>query len=774
MTHRVRMALLWGVGMAGALWLAGTWVAVHSELADLLPEGTTATQRLLLTQIRHGTAGRLILMAIDGAQPDDLAAVSKPFGERLRASGSFDFVGNGAQGLRSEDQRRLFEARYLLSRHVSAEEFSVEGLRRALAQRLDDLRSPLAPLIKPTIPADPTGAFLGLLRAWSSWEAPMKHRGVWMSADRSQALLVAETKAPGFDADAQAAVQQDMRTTFREIAGGTAPGARLVMSGPGVFSVAIKEKIEGDAWWLSTVAGTLVLGFLYLSYRSMTLVLLSLIPLTSGVLAGMLAVNGWFGFIHGITLGFGVTLLGVVDDYPIHLFSHLHARDSARAVMQAIWPTMRLGVFTTAIGFASLLLAGFPALAQLGLFAVAGLLTAAAVTRWVLPALVPAGFVPRKVDPRTVAPVKRLVGRQRIVAAAVVLAGAVLLWSDTPLWQTDLAALSPVAEEHKRLDQQLRQALGAPDLRDLLIVEGTSEEEVLERSEAVLPRLESIRAGGAMTGFDSVSAYLPSRRVQQARQAALPGKAVLASRLAEASAGLPFAPGLFTPFLTAVEETRTRAPVDRSYFRGSPLGMKIDSLLLEQGGRWTAVVPLRGVADRASLADTVAGWNQAGVRYVDLKEESNRLMTAYRDRTLWIAGCGGVLIAVVLGVSLQSLRQIGPVLLPIAASLATVVGVVNLSGESLSLFHAATFLLVMGLGLDYALFFHRPEGSEEERARTLFGLLVCSTTTILVFGVLALSRIPVLHAVGMTAAVGSFCCLLFTVMLAGKETHAVA
>ena len=144
------------------------------------------------------------------------------------------------------------------------------------------------------------------------------------------------------------------------------------MSGPGVFAVEIKQTIEAEAWWLSTVAATLVLLFLYASYRSATLVLLSLIPLSTGILAGMLAVQGWFGFIHGITLGFGITLLGVVDDYPIHLFSHLTARSSASAVMQAIWPTMRLGVLTTAIAFASLLLAGFPALAQLGLFAVAG------------------------------------------------------------------------------------------------------------------------------------------------------------------------------------------------------------------------------------------------------------------------------------------------------------------------------------------------------------------------------------------------------------------
>jgi predicted exporter len=101
-----------------------------------------------------------------------------------------------------------------------------------------------------------------------------------------------------------------------------------------------------------------------------------------------------------------------------------------------------------------------------------------------------------------------------------------------------------------------------------------------------------------------------------------------------------------------------------------------------------------------------------------------------------------------------------------------VVAVLLASGEPLSLFHVATFLLVIGLGLDYALFLNRPEGTESERVRTNFGLLVCSTTTILVFGVLAFSKTPVLHAIGVTAACGSLSCLFFAGMLARKGDHA--
>jgi predicted exporter len=544
------------------------------------------------------------------------------------------------------------------------------------------------------------------------------------------------------------------------------------MSGPGVFAVDIQRSIEAEAWRLSTVASTLVILFLYASYRSIVLVLLSLIPISSGILAGMVTVNGWFGFIHGITLGFGITLLGVVDDYPIHLFSRLTAQDSAYAVMKSIWPTVRLGVFSTAIGFSALLLAGFPALAQLGLFAVAGLLTASAVTRWVLPVFVPSGFASRTVGPEILKLVAFVSKGAVLAPIAAILATLTLMWSDTPLWQGDLARLTPVSDEKQLLDQQLRTELGAPTVRDFLVVEGATEEEALQRCEATMSRLDRAQKENALTGYDIVSRYLPSKRAQQQRRQSLPDREDLENSLGVASKGLPFAAGLFTPFLDAVDQARSQPFIHRASFQGTPVGMKIESLLFERGGRWMAVAPLRGVADRANLKTSVAGWNDPGVTYVDLKEESNQLMTAYRNRAITLLGWGTVAIALILAIVLKSTVLLWRVLLPTFCALLVVAAVLNLSGESLSLFHIATFLLVIGLGLDYALFFNRPEGTEAERARTIYGLLVCGTTTILVFGVLAFSTIPVLHAIGMTAASGSLCCLLFAGLVAEKEVHA--
>ena len=140
--------LAWVVLITGALWITATRLSVHSELGDLLPEGTTATQRVLLTQVRSGLAGRLMLLAIEGSPQDELARLSKALGEGLRGHPQIDFVGNGMQALSPEERQVVFRSRYLLSRTAGADTFSADSLHVALEQRLDDLRSPLAPMIK--------------------------------------------------------------------------------------------------------------------------------------------------------------------------------------------------------------------------------------------------------------------------------------------------------------------------------------------------------------------------------------------------------------------------------------------------------------------------------------------------------------------------------------------------------------------------------------------------------------------------------------------------
>jgi predicted exporter len=181
------------------------------------------------------------------------------------------------------------------------------------------------------------------------------------------------------------------------------------------------------------------------------------------------------------------------------------------------------------------------------------------------------------------------------------------------------------------------------------------------------------------------------------------------------------------------------------------------------------VIPLRGITERSRLAESVKSWGKPFVSYLELKGESNRLLARYRNETLIHLGWGTFAIGVLLAMQLRSVAAACRVMLPIGSAVIVAGALIHSLGELFSLFHLASFLLVIGLGLDYAIFFNRTELDQMERERTLYGLVVCSTTTILVFAVLAVSHITVLRAIGMTTAVGSAVCLLFVALLSNRR-----
>lgn len=93
------------------------------------------------------------------------------------------------------------------------------------------------------------------------------------------------------------------------------------------------------------------------------------------------------------------------------------------------------------------------------------------------------------------------------------------------------------------------------------------------------------------------------------------------------------------------------------------------------------------------------------------------------------------------------------VVLPVTSAIAVSVAVLHVSGERLTLFHLTALLLVLGIGIDYSLFFTRREASTERR-QTGHALRVCAISTLTVFGILAFSSLPVLHAIGLTVFIG--------------------
>ncbi len=750
--RRLGLALLW----LALLVLAGAWISsrlhLSGDLRRFMPAPRTQAQRLLLDELGKGPASRLVLIALSGDRPDALAAISQSMHEQLAKDARFTLVANGGDMSLQAIPERLRPYRYLLSDTLDTQSFDADYLRAHFEARIQDLGSPAASMVEPLLASDPTLETLRLAERWRPAKEPQRIDGVWFDRAGKEALLAVQTVAPGFDPTGQVQAINEIRDAFEHARAGSQ--ARLEMTGPGAFSVEIGARTSREAGWIGTVDSIALLLLLWFAYRSWKTPLLGALPLASAGLAGLGATAALFESVHGITVAFGFTLIGVVQDYPIHLFSHQRPGVSPQASARQLWPTLATGVASTCIAYVTFLVSGVDGLQQLAVFTIAGLGTAALATRFLLPALLD----PMQADvagqawlARTWTWVERL-PRPRLAFVPLALAAiAVIAFAPGQFWQNDLSKLTPVPADGLQRDARLRHELGAPDVRYLVALDAKDGETALRASERLLLVLDRLVARGAIDGFDSPARYLPSAVTQKKRQARLPDRAGLQMALDAALASTEFRSDAFNDFVDDVELARTAPPLRPSDLTGTPLATRLSGLLLVSADHATALVSLNGLHDPAIVASAVAAQD---AQLLDLKQASESLVQAYRERVLTALAIAALLLALTVWLALRQPRRVLRVLAPMALSTLLILAVLRGAGVELNLFHLVSLVLAAGLGLDYALFFDHAGDDYKDQLRTLHAVIVCSITTLLVFSLLALSSIPVLRAIGSAVALG--------------------
>jgi predicted exporter len=796
--RRARIIAPWLIGVAAAVWIVAQANYV-TDLSAFLPAKPTPLQKQLVDQLRNGPASRLILIALEDDESQVRAHVSLGMAQRLRNDSEFSNVDNGEPVSAERDRDFLFQHRYLLSNAVTAQRFSAAGLRTAIEETIENLATSTGLMLKSLVPHDPTGEMLHIIDELARTQGPRTQNGVWVSADGARTLLVAQTAAAGSDTDAQERDLDAIRTAFRAsvtaTTGSAASAMQLRMSGPGVFAVAARAKIKRAATRLSVVSSLLVIGVLLSVYRSIAALILGLLPVATGALFGIAAVALGFGAVHGITLGFGITLIGESVDYSIYFFIQSLRRDalgSASGSWQRLfWPTIRLGMLTSVCGFASLLPSGFPGLAQLGLYSISGLIAAAMVTRFVLPVLLPPGF---KI--RDVTPLGEWLGRHRdsvrrfdgvavagAACALAIIALSVLYRQHATLWNRELSSLSPVSLRDQRYDATLRSDLGAANVLDLIIVGGPSLEAVLRGAERAKVPLQSLVDAGTIGEFDSPADYLPSLATQQNRRSSLPDRRVLQDNVRAAAAGLDLQADQLSPFIDDVEAARQGALVTVQDLHGTSLAAGFGALILHQSDHWNALLPLHAVngaatpdidVDRVTAALGAAHLQDTHV--LDLKDQTDALYASYLQEAIRLSLCGFALILLLLLFALRSPLRVARVLAPLVLAVLAVAAGLAVCGQQLTILHLVGMLLIVAVGSNYALFFDDAgtKQRDETSPLTLASLGIANLSTVIGFGLLSFSQVPVLEALGETVAPGAFLALVFSAVLTSRPPPAAA
>jgi predicted exporter len=292
---------------------------VTTSMTYFLPNPADQRAAGLLRGIAEGESARTIVCDVSGDAPDRLQETATKMMAARRTAPGIAGVRSGID--ETTDGAKLAELFTTKSPTalLDPEDFDDERLAERLRKLRTRLASPLGPVVRQLAPRDPLGGTMDALEHAAGGNLT-SNGGVLFTADRKHAFLFVVTKDSAWDAPAQKIHLARIQTEFERARGST--NERLETSAVARHSVAAEGQIKADIERVGLISTIGILALFVLLFGSLRMVGLGLVALGVGTALALVVTQLAFGEIHGLTLAFGTSLLGVGIDYAEHYFTH--------------------------------------------------------------------------------------------------------------------------------------------------------------------------------------------------------------------------------------------------------------------------------------------------------------------------------------------------------------------------------------------------------------------------------------------------------------------
>ncbi|MCK6264372.1 MMPL family transporter [Vibrio sp. ZSDE26] len=488
-----------------------------------------------------------------------------------------------------------------------------------------------------------------------------------------------------------------------------------------------------------------IIALIFTVFRSSAPLMLALLSISIGLLVALAATTLIFGRVHLFSLVFGASLIGVSIDYAFHYLTDRLAAgkrwDSIKG-LKHIFAAITLGLITSLIGYLGLLVAPFPGLQQLALFSAIGLASAyATVVAW-YPILAKSPSADRKLPGQLfwrwwLTLWQNLWVKFGVPAIIIVIS---LLAMTKIQYNDDIHQLQAMPEQLKSQEKIIANVTGMQSSQQMLVVSADSDEQLLRSLEKLDDKLIQWQESSVINGYQSLHQYTQSEYRQRNNFTLI--QSLYQTQAQDLADALQLSN---VPTLDVTFTSNTLA----NYLESSVSEPTRFLYLGQFENKVSAVVLLKEVSDTLAIEQFVN--NQSNIRYLNKAQEISTLFAQYRVKIMELLGIAVLIIASVLSVRYGPKKTV-MILLPSLIACLAGLAVTVLIGSTLNLFNLLALILIIGIGIDYTLFF-----AEQARSQsTLLAITLSAMTTLLSFGLLSLSDTHAIHSFGITVLSGIF------------------
>jgi len=661
--------------------------------------------------------------------------------------------------------QQLFPYRYQLL-DEQTRRMLIENPKAFFKQNLETIYSPVGQMQAADLEHDPLLLFSRYFNGQNPASLNLE-QGIVVLQDRQHfwALLISDLRNNNLQLDKLEDLRTLVDTATAHLNG------KLLVTGMPLFTAAGAQSAQQEISTVGVGSSAGIVLLMLLTFRSLRPLVLSFLAIGSGLFAALVISILFFGKIHIITLVFGASLIGVADDYALHFFCDSFGSKNwhPRRGLKYILPGLVIGLLTSILSYAGLGFSPFPALQEVALFSGTGLLAAWLTVVLLFPLLL-TGF---QADHEPVLfklttywqqhwPAWLLKNRRVLmVLSAVFIVGGI--WQLTP--RDDVRLLQPASDELMRSADKIRQLLpmgqkNSSQENQFFLVSGKDEAGWRHNEQRLLKQLHVLQQQQALKYYQGLSDFWPEPERQRENYRLLKHGLYEPGLVKQYMTDLGFSDVSVNAELKQFGDAETKS-ISLTEWLETADESKRQLWLGCRADRCLSMVSLTGIGDLAKLS---ALQNLPGVTWVDHVDQLSALFARCRVRASALLSAAYSVVFIALGFRFGWRNALKITAIPVFSALAAL-AMMGWFDQLFSLFNLFALLLVLGIGVDDAIFFFIAgshagavqgdvEDADDKRASTSLAVTLSALTTLLAFGLLAVSSTEIVHAFGFTVAVG--------------------
>ncbi|MCP3677403.1 MAG: MMPL family transporter, partial [Deltaproteobacteria bacterium] len=665
-----------------------------------------------------------------------------------------------------------------------------EGVEERIMANKRALLSPFSsPLEIEQIARDPLG-LASIVRASILRDMPFGMSGYYTSKDASLLLIFVQPSHNARDLKALGEFREELLGIARTTGKKYGDEVRIGFTGPYAFAMEANASLGSEL--RSTFAITAVIIFLLFQfiYRKKFIVLvLTGITLFTALSCTLAAAFLLFGGLNIVSSIVATMLIGLGIDYIIHTFNRIEDEfvecgDIRRSIENAftkVLPGIITGAATTTLAFLSIVLTSFNGLHEMGIAASIGVVSNIVATVFFLSAstvwLAPGLFARRPPSATPYHFVNTIIKQRTIVLLVTLLAVVVSVVLITSIrFDSDPASLGQKDSQARRLADLVSDTLSKSSNPLIVSIEADSGQALLSGYDNLENTIQSLREGGVIGGFSSLSSFLPPpshqaaaiKRLSQIRRRSEDIEENFLASLERNGfkadggyisyiKGVVSTLGISEPMgLTALEKEGVHQV--RMFYNQEQ--MKVAAYLYPPNdSNWT-----KDSMERVSMAVDVLG---QGAVLTGAPIMLSSLASGIIRESVTSSSVAFLLIALVIYLKFRRLKWLVLILIPISVGFIFTLGLMRLFSINFNFVNIAAAPLIFGIGVDYGIYAVQgyKEKGIEGLSLTTKSVVMCAFTSIAGFGSLMTMSFEGLSSLGAIITIGIFSSLIVALTL---------